>query len=99
MALIISNAYLSQSQMTDNAQYIADYLFARGWTQNAIAGILGNMQRESTMNPGLWESLIYGNMSSGYGLVQWTPATGYISWADARGISLGKQLRQYDSIF
>ena len=53
MALIISNAYLSQPQMTDNAQYIADYLYARGWTQNAIAGILGNMQRESTMNPGL----------------------------------------------
>ena len=66
MALIISNAYLSQPQMKDNAQYIADYLNARGWTQNAIAGILGNMQRESTMNPGLWESLIYGNMSGGY---------------------------------
>ena len=89
MSLIISNAYLSQPQMTDNAQYIADYLFARGWTQNAIAGILGNMQRESTMNPGLWESLIYGNMSGGYGLVQWTPATGYTSWADARGYPWG----------
>ena len=84
MALIISNAYLSQSQMTDNAQYIADYLINKGWTRNAIAGILGNMQRESTLNPGLWESLIYGNMSGGYGLVQWTPATDYTSWADAR---------------
>ena len=30
MALIISNAYLSQSQMTDNAQYIADYLINKG---------------------------------------------------------------------
>ena len=89
MALIISNAYLSQSQMTDNAQYIADYLINKGWTRNAIAGILGNMQRESTLNPGLWESLIYGNMSGGYGLVQWTPATGYTSWADARGYPWG----------
>lgn len=89
MALIISNAYLSQSQMSDNAQYIADYLTDRGWTQNAIAGMLGNMQRESTMNPGLWESLAYGNMSGGYGLVQWTPATEYTAWADARGYPWG----------
>lgn len=89
MALIISNMYLERSQMKDNAQYIADYLISNGWTQNAVAGILGNMERESTMNPGLWESLIYGNMSGGYGLVQWTPATGYTSWADARGYPWG----------
>ena len=65
MALTISNAYLTTAQMAGNAQYIADYLIARDWTQNAIAGMLGNMQRESNINPGLWESLIYGNMSGG----------------------------------
>ena len=85
MALIISNVYLERSQMKDNAQYIADYLISNGWTQNAVAGILGNMEQESTMNPGLWQDLIYGNMSGGYGLVQWTPATEYTSWADAIG--------------
>ena len=36
MALIISNAYLSQSQMTDNAQYIADYLINKGWTRKLL---------------------------------------------------------------
>lgn len=99
MALIISNAYLSQSQMRDNAQYIADYLFARGWTRNAIAGILGNMQRESTMNPGLWESLSYGNMSGGYGLVQWTPASEYTNWADARGYPWGNNSSNVTAYF
>ena len=63
MALIISNMYLERSQMRDNAQYIADYLIANGWTQNAVAGILGNIERESTMNPGLWHDLRYWNMS------------------------------------
>ena len=47
MTLIISNMYLERSQMTDNAQYIADYLIGNGWTQNAVAGILGNMEQES----------------------------------------------------
>ena len=49
MTLIISNIYLERSQMTDNAQYIADYLIGNGWTQNAVAGILGNMEQESTI--------------------------------------------------
>lgn len=79
MALLISNMYLERGQMTDNAQYIADYLTGNGWTQNAVAGILGNMEQESTMNPGLWQDLKYENMSGGYGLVQWTPATEYTS--------------------
>ena len=89
MTLIISNIYLERSQMTDNAQYIADYLIGNGWTQNAVAGILGNMEQESTMNPGLWQDLKYENMSGGYGLVQWTPATEYTSWADRNGYPWG----------
>lgn len=89
MALTISNAYLTTAQMTGNAQYIVDYLLPRGWTKNALAGLLGNMQRESNINPGLWQSLKYGNMSGGYGLVQWTPATNYINWANGNGYPWG----------
>lgn len=73
--------------MTDNAQYILDYLLAKGWTKNAICGMLGNMQRESTINPGIWQDLDEGNTSLGYGLVQWTPASKYFSWCDERGLS------------
>ena len=80
-----SNAYLSQAKMQINARYIYQYFSSQGWTLNAIAGMLGNMQRESTINPGLWQSMDEGNTSMGLGLVQWTPATKLINFASANG--------------
>lgn len=82
-SIYCSNSYLSTKQMTVNAQYILDYLRKEGWTKNAICGMLGNMQTESTINPGIWQSLNEGNTSGGFGLVQWTPATKYINWAES----------------
>lgn len=50
-----------------------------GRSQYVIAAIAGNMDAESTLSPGTWESLIvrgwdsaYSNNSGGYGLAQWT---------------------------
>lgn len=80
------NFYLSRAQMEVNARYVYNYLGSRGWTNNAIAGILGNMQAESTINPGIWQNLSAGSTSLGYGLVQWTPATKYLNWCDEQGI-------------
>ena len=77
---ITGNRYLSQSEMENNALIFRDYFHARGWSDEAIAGMLGNIQTESTVNPGIWENLTV-NYSRGYGLVQWTPATNYIDWA------------------
>jgi murein DD-endopeptidase MepM/ murein hydrolase activator NlpD len=74
-------------EMTVNAEYILSYLLAKGWTKNAVAGMLGNMQTESTINPGIWQNLDAGNMSMGFGLVQWTPASKYIDWANANSLS------------
>lgn len=74
-----SNA-LNQQQMEVNASYICKFLLDKGWTKNAIAGILGNMQAESTLNPGRWQSDNVNNYSAGYGLVQWTPSTNYTRW-------------------
>lgn len=42
---------LNMEQMKLNATYIANALRQRGWTLNAICGMLGNMQSESTINP------------------------------------------------
>lgn len=84
--VISTNAFLSSSQMTVNAKYICSYLRGKGWTDNAIAGMLGNMQTESTINPGIWQNLDSGNTSLGFGLVQWTPATKLIEWADGKGL-------------
>jgi hypothetical protein len=77
---------LTLSEMTDNAEYILGYLLARGWTRNSICGMLGNMQSESSINPARWQSDNVGNTSSGFGLVQWTPATNYLDWASANGL-------------
>lgn len=86
MATHSSNSYLSLSQMKDNAEYIFNYFGSRGWTTNSICAMLGNMQRESTINPGLWQNMDEGNMSLGLGLVQWTPATNLINWCNNFGL-------------
>jgi len=59
----------------------------RGWgcSDGAIAGILGNMQAESALIADRWQSDLVGNLSGGYGLVQWTPATNLFDWAKAQG--------------
>lgn len=85
MPWITGNRYLNIDEMTVNAQEIMNQLTSRGWTKNAVAGMLGNMQTESTINPGVWESLSP-NVNNGYGLVQWTPATKLISWAESEGL-------------
>lgn len=83
---ICGNRYLNMEEMTNNAQYIAYWLGSRNWSPNAIAGILGNMQTESTINPCIWESLTV-DFSRGFGLVQWTPASKYIDWATQNGLA------------
>lgn len=81
---IKGNRYLTIGEMQNNAQIIFTYLTNRGWTVNAVAGLLGNMQKESTINPGIWQDLSP-NPSLGWGLVQWTPSTNFTDWATANG--------------
>lgn len=78
---ISKNAYLSQGEMENNALLVWSFFGSKGWTREAVSAMLGNMEHESTINPGIWESLlVYGG---GYGLVQWTPYTKYSVWAGA----------------
>ena len=99
MAWAGGNRFLSQSEMENNAIIIWGYFKACGWTLNAVAAMLGNMQTESTINPNIWEGLNV-NTSRGYGLVQWTPATKLISWAGASYIQGNRQCDRilYESI-
>ena len=89
MSFISNNTRLSLKDMQTNATYIYNKLSLAGWSDNAIAGVLGNLQTESSINPGRWEGGQYGNMLGGYGLVQWTPATNYTNWADAHHLEWG----------
>lgn len=86
MATHSSNSYLTRRQMKDNAEFIYDYFSDMGWSDNAICAMLGNMERESTINPGLWQNMDEGNTSLGLGLVQWTPATKLINWCNNWGL-------------
>ena len=83
MSWASGNRYLTAAETAGNAQEVAWYGMSHGWTQNATAGIIGNMQAESGVNPGIWENLDPYN--GGYGLVQWTPYTKYSDWATAQG--------------
>lgn len=65
-----------------NAWAVWSYFKARGWTEEAIAGMLGNMQSESGIMPDIDE--ISGG--GGYGLVQWTPKSKLVDWCNARGL-------------
>lgn len=95
---IKGNRYLSESEMQNNAIIVYSYLYGKGWTREAIAGLLGNMESESTINPGIWQSLKEGNYSGGFGLVQWTPATNYTNWATGKGYQIDDGYKQLDWI-
>lgn len=65
---------LSEEQQKTNARYIYNFFKKQGWTTEAICAMLGNMERESVMNPGAWQ--YWENTIKGYGLVQWTDKEG-----------------------
>lgn len=77
-----------------NMNKVYDYFINRGWTPNAIAGMLGNMMVESTVNPWLFQnhSLDWSDVSGiladngGMGLTQWTPCRKYYNWALASNL-------------
>lgn len=79
-----TNSTLSASQRLANVQYIYAFLCANGFTKEAACGVLGNMESESQFNPGIWQST--NNLSKGYGVVQWTPATVFLDYAKEQGI-------------
>lgn len=83
MAWVAGNYHLTQAEMEHNAGNVHLFFKNKGWTDNAIAGMLGNMQVESEINPGAWQEWTppsEGVERWGYGLVQWDPYTKYSNW-------------------
>ena len=80
---------LSTSEMETNARYIVNFFRGKGWTDNCIAGMLGNFQAESTINPARWENntdyRAQGINNKGFGLAQWTPWRKYTQWCEDKG--------------
>lgn len=83
-------SYLDRAAQENNVRIIYPFFRNLGWTNEAIAGMLGNMEEESTINPQLWENRVIPDdpytVDRGYGLTQWTPANKLINWADAEGL-------------
>lgn len=61
---------MQQAWMEHNAQLALSFLANHNFSKVAASAIVGNMWAESHVSPGCWET--YGNMTRGYGLVQWT---------------------------
>lgn len=61
----------------ENVMKIVSILMPLGWTVNAIAGMIGNIEAESGLNPWRWQNDSQ-NISLGYGLFQYTPASNYV---------------------
>lgn len=83
------NRPLTKEEMHVNAQYFYQLLRDDGWTLNAIAGLFGNAQSESRLNPGAWQNYTDTDADAddkGYGFVQWTPARDYIAWCTSNHI-------------
>lgn len=64
----------------NNAYMMIQYFKRAGWCFQSICALLGNVQGEGAFNPGDWER--WGDPSRGFGLVQWTPGTGYFNQAE-----------------
>jgi LysM repeat protein len=78
--------WLTEAQSLNNAQLVANHFKGTDWTPEAIAALCGNMRHESSINPNIWEFGYGHSLDRGYGLVQWTPASKYIDWANANNL-------------
>lgn len=86
---IKGNRYLSIGEMQNNAAIHFSTLLAKGWTAEAVSGLLGNEQKESTINPGIYQNLNPDHEQPwGFGLVQWTPWTNWSNWAEQHGYDM-----------
>lgn len=79
---------LTEEESKKNWLAFWQFFKSKGWTANAVSGILGNSYYESTVNPNRWEGDVpfaEPVSSRGYGLVQWTPWTKIIDWLKEKG--------------
>lgn len=88
------DTWLTEEESLNNAQIVANYFLNKGWSRNAISALCGNMRYESSINPNIWEYGYDHSLERGYGLVQWTPATKYINWANSNNLDWTKGTSQ-----
>lgn len=70
--------YYNGTEGKSNILEIGSYLSRNNYTVEAQSGVIGNVMAESGLNPWRWQSDRV-SLSGGYGLFQYTPASGYIN--------------------
>ena len=78
---------LNEEEALNNCRVFWSYFKAKGWSLNAVCGILGNAWYESTVNPNRWQGDDPWHQPPdrwGFGLVQWTPYTKIIEWLESQ---------------
>ena len=80
--IYVISSPLTQEEMENNAVAFWEYMEPYEWTLESVAAMLGNMQAESTINPGRWQNEAVGDLDAGVGLVQWTPAEKLLNYAE-----------------
>ena len=77
--------YNPPASKTAAATEIYNFFKNKGWTKNAICGLLGNIEIETayTLNPDINAY----NGDGGYGLLQWTPGSKLKNWAESNGLN------------
>lgn len=80
------DTWLTEAQSLNNAQLVVNHFVGTDWTPEALSALCGNMRHESSINPNIWEYGYGHSIDRGYGLVQWTPASKYINWAEGQGL-------------
>lgn len=79
MADLVRNASHAQ---VENARFILQFFRDKGWTDEAIAGMIGNIHAES----GIVADIDERSGGGGYGIVQWTPKSKIVDWAKGKGL-------------
>lgn len=87
---VVTDAYgaLTADEKYDNAILTYYALVHMGFTDEAAAGVMGNIQAEGDFNPGQWEHGFNMAPSSGYGMFQYTPSTKYTDYATIMGVDI-----------
>lgn len=88
--------YFNEEKMQNNAYEFYLYFSDKGATLESICGMLGNIQRESTINPGIKETE---SETSGWGLIQWTPSTVLRNWCTQYGYNWYDGIAQCERIW
>ena len=94
---IVEDRFLTTDEKRYNAKIIYNYLLYKGWSKNAICGVIANMEAESSLSPGRWEMTDDdGDGDKAYGVLQWDPPTKWTNYADQHEYAYDNLYRQLD---